>query len=102
MLEATSKLSLSFRTGWFKHVASFVTICTQRLAAVYAVASHGEATRMSQEVRPPAPTLDEKGVPLQFDQKKKKKTADNDDDYHDYHTWTTDSSANSENKEEMF
>ena len=73
------------------------------MAAVYAVAPHGEATRMSQEVRPPAPTLDEKGVPLQLDQeKKKKKTADNDDDYYDYHTWTTDSSANSENKEEMF
>ena len=70
------------------------------MAAVYAVAPHGEATRMSQEVRPPAPTLDEKGVPLQFDQKKKKKTADN--DYYDYHTRTTDSSANSENKEEMF
>ena len=71
------------------------------MAAVYAVAPHGEATRMSQEVRPPAPTLDEKGVPLQLDQEKKK-TADNDDDYYDYHTWTTDSSANSENKEEMF
>ena len=71
------------------------------MAAVYAVAAHGEATRMSQEVRPPAPTLDEKGVPLQLNQEKKKK-ADNDDDYYDYHTWTTDSSANSENKEEMF
>ena len=57
---------------------------------------------MSQEVRPPAPTLDEKGVPLQLDQEKKKKTADNDDDDYDYHTWTTDPSANSENKEEMF
>ena len=72
------------------------------MAAVYAVAAHGEATGMSQEVRPPAPTLDEKGVPLQLDQEKKKETADNDDDYYDYHTWTTDSSANSENKEEMF
>ena len=72
------------------------------MAAVDAVAPDGEATRMSQEVRPPAPTLDEKGVPLQLNQKKKKKKADNDDDYYDYQTWTTNSSANSENKEEMF